>query len=209
MAKKSKSKISGVFKKVDNTKLLLQGVEALTNTQVMVGVPGEKRQRQDAGQDGITNAALAYIHDNGSPEAGIPGRPFMRPGIKDVQKQITEEFKNAGKAILNPSNKGGNIRVESYLNRIGIIATRAIKNRIGQGIPPPLAPSTIKGRIARVKGKARRKKIASALASGLPASRQNGADGVFTPLIVTGQLRNAITYVLRKIGTKLKLPKGK
>ena len=183
--------IAGVFKKVDNVKKVLQGIDVLTNTTVMVGVPGDKTQRQDGP---ISNAALAYIHDKGSVAAKIPARPFMEPGMKAVQGQITQELENAGKAVMK-----GATNVTLYLNRVGIIATRSIKSKITEGIPPPLAPSTIAGRIRRVKGKARRNKIDAARAAGTPDSKIGGAAGIFTPLIVTGQLRNAITYVLRRL----------
>jgi hypothetical protein len=183
--------LAGVVKKVDNLKSMMQGIETLTDTTVMVGVPQEKDGRK-AGV--IGNADLAYIHDKGSVAAGIPARPFMEPGIKAVQKEIEQEMLNAGKAVFK-----GARNVEVFLNRVGLIATRSIKMKITEGIPPPLAPSTIAGRIRRVKGKKRRAKIDALQASGVPDSRQEGAEGIFTPLIVSGQLRNAITYVLRKL----------
>jgi hypothetical protein len=181
---------SGVVKTVDNFKKLMQGVEALTGTVVMVGVPDDKAGRREGE---ITNAGLAYVHDKGAPAARIPARPFMEPGVKNVQKEITDELVKAGKATF-----GGAGSVNTYLTRIGIITVRSIKNVISAGIPPPLAPSTIAGRIRRVKGKQRRAKIDAALAAGTPETRLGGAEGLFTPLVVTGQLRNAITYVLRK-----------
>lgn len=182
---------SGVVKVTDRLKNLTAGISALTNITVMVGVPEAKGGRKE-GQD-ITNADLAYIHDKGSVIAHIPARPFMEPGIASVKADIARELVNAGNSVLK-----GEKKVETFLNRIGIIATRAIKAKITEGIPPPLAPSTIRARIARIKGKKRRQKIAAAQAAGIPDSRQNGAEGIFTPLIVTGQLRNAITYVLRR-----------
>jgi hypothetical protein len=186
-----------MFKPIDKLKKVLQGIEVLTNMTVMVGVPGEKTSRKDGG---ISNAALAFIHDKGAPEANIPARPFMEPGVKAVQKEITKELENAGKLMLKGSQ--GAATVTTALTRVGIITTRSIKAKITEGIPPPLAESTIRGRIARVKGKARRKKIDTAIAAGVPLSRQSGAEGIFTPLIVTAQLRNAITYVLRKLNRK-------
>lgn len=191
------SRITGVFKTVDNVKKVMQGIDMLTNTTVLVGVPDDRGGRKEAGP--INNAALAYIHDKGSPAAGIPARPFMEPGIAAVQDRINLELRNAGNAALKG---GGQSAVTAALNRIGIIATRSIKLKITEGIPPPLAPSTIAGRIRRVKGKARRAKIVAAQAAGTPDSRLGGAEGLFTPLVVTGQLRNAITYVLRKIKGK-------
>jgi hypothetical protein len=183
---------SGAVKLIDNFASVMRGVELLTGTNVMVGVPGDKAGRREGGP--INNAELAYIHDKGAPEANIPARPFMEPGIASVREQLIKEMQNAGNAAL----KGGT-SVVTYLNRVGIIATRAIKAKISEGIPPPLAPSTIAGRIRRIKGKKRRQKITDARAVGTPWSRQLGTEGIFTPLIVTGALRNSITYVLRDV----------
>jgi hypothetical protein len=183
---------SGTFKTIDNVAKFLGGVENLANTVVMVGVPSDKTTRKEG--TALTNADLAYIHDKGAPEANIPARPFMEPGIRAVQKEITDEMVKAGNAALG--TKGAQ-SVGTYLNRVGIIASRSIKAVIGAGIPPPLAPSTIAGRIRRIKGKKRRQKITDAQAAGIPDSRQMGMEGIFTPLVVTAQLRNAITYVLR------------
>ena len=73
-----KASTSGVFKVVDNLRKLTQGIEVLTTMQVMVGVPDDKSGRREGE---INNAELAYIHDKGAPEANIPARPFMEPGI--------------------------------------------------------------------------------------------------------------------------------
>ena len=184
---------SGAVLVVNNLAQVLKGISVLVGTDVMVGVPSSKADRRDGK---INSAQLAYIHDKGAPAAHIPARPFMEPGIKSVQAQVAEELAKAGPLAL----QGRLEAVEKALNRVGIIASQAIKAKISEGIPPPLAPSTIKGRIRRVKGKKRRQKIAAALAAGVPESIQGGQEGLFLPLVVTGAMRNAITYVLRKKG---------
>jgi hypothetical protein len=182
---------SGVVRTVSNVAKVMKGINLLVGTDVMVGVPSTKAGRREGP---INNAALAYIHDKGAPAAHIPARPFMKPGIESVKDKVATELSKAGKLAL----KGKAASVQTVLNRVGIIASQAIKAKISEGIPPPLAQSTVKGRIRRVKGKKRRQKIAAALASGAAPSVQGGQAGLFTPLIVTGQLRNAITFVLRK-----------
>lgn len=182
----------GVVLRIDRMAEVLKAVSSLTQNAVMVGVPDTKAGRREGP---INNAALAYIHDKGAPAAHIPARPFMEPGIKAVQPQITAELEQAGRIAFTGSPAG----VQASLNKVGIIASNSIKAKISEGIPPPLAPSTIKGRIRRVKGAKRRAKIDAARAAGTPWSKQSGSEGVFVPLIITGQLRNAITYVLRKL----------
>lgn len=181
---------SGVVKKIDNVAKFLQGVEVLAKAEVLVGVPADKTSRKETG--GITNAELAYIHDKGAPEANIPARPFMEPGIAAVRDEVTKLLVEAGNSVFK-----GAPAVLAYFTKVGIIATRSIKNQISAGIPPPLAPSTIAARIRRIKGKKRKQAIADARAAGTPDSRQSGAEGIFTPLKVTNQLFNAITYIIR------------
>ena len=61
---------------------LLKELDALAQKRVLVGVPEDADSRGEEGyKTPIGNAALAYIHDNGSPRQGIPARPFMQPGI--------------------------------------------------------------------------------------------------------------------------------
>src|SRR4051812_14059805 len=134
------SKLAGVFKTVDNTKKVLQALDILTNTTVLVGVPDDRGGRKEAGP--INNAALAYIHDKGSPAAGIPARPFMEPGIAEVGDRIKDELLGAGEA---PWGGGGPAAMTAALTRVGLIAVRSIKQVISEGIAPALAPSTIAG----------------------------------------------------------------
>ncbi len=192
----------GLSVPIDKTADLIKAVKLLTTTKVMVGVPSEDAGRNNSGP--ISNAYLALIHDQGAPEANIPARPFMKPGIEAVQDKIEDGLKKAGEIAFTWGGTNAPQAVERQFHRIGMIAQSSIKNKIRAGIPPPLAPSTIKGRIYRVKSKKRRKRLKDLLASGsVAASRQEGYEeyspGLFTPLIVSGQLLNAITYVLRKV----------
>src|SRR5258706_15968036 len=102
---------------IDNTASLLAAVKELRSQQVLVGVPAADTEREDEKQP-ITNAALAYIHNSGAPEANIPARPFMEPGLKQAQDRITGDLGDAGKAALE-----GNIpAVNRKLNSAGLVA---------------------------------------------------------------------------------------
>jgi len=175
---------SGLKVIFDRTSEVLAAVRTLTNTRVLVGVPAEKASRNGP----ILNSQLAYIHDNGAPEANIPARPFMKPGIKDVQNQIEEGLRKAGDLALG---KGGAAAVERQFERIGTLASVAIKNKISAGIPPPLKESTLRARAAR--GRKGAKKELERRAQGQAASLEFAI-----PLIDTGAMRNSITYVVRK-----------
>lgn len=153
----------------DNTEDFLKMIKKFKNDHVLVGIPQEDNGRQDPEQP-INNAALLFINNFGSPGQNIPARPVMEIGIQMSKDAVSEEFK---KAIQN-AFKSGHDAVNQYYNRAGIIASNAIKKVINDqiGIEPP-AESTIKGRESR------------------------GFNGKKS-LIVTGQMRNAITYVVKE-----------
>lgn len=177
---------------------LVKSLRNLTSSQVLVGWPSDKEQphkgvttggknvrRDDAGNkqtetQAINNATLAYIHTNGVPEKNIPARPILGPAIKDQQQQIKKRLYDAGQAAL----EGDTGRVEKNLNAIGIETVSAARRRVQQGIPPPLAPATVKARQRRTKGSKYKRK----------ASTPSQA----TPLIDTGQLIAALSYVIHK-----------
>lgn len=153
---------------VDNVARFADGIEKLANTRVMVGVPAEKGSRNDA--QPINNAALAYIHENGAPEAGIPARPFLKPGIDDKKSEIAAALEKTGKAAMDGKPEA----VDRGFHVAGLIGQNAVRAKINTGPFQPLAESTLAARRAR------------------------GRTGT-KPLIDTGQLRNSLTYVIRKV----------
>lgn len=142
-----------------------ESLEMVTLKSVLVGIPAEKAAR-DA-ESKMTNVDIAYIQNFGAPEANIPSREFMRPGIADVQSKIVKALRLAGKAAFNGEDP------DKYLNQAGLVAQAGIRAKITNGPFLPLAASTVAARMSR--GKKSDK-----------------------PLIDTGQLRNAITYVIRE-----------
>lgn len=169
--------VTGVKITKDKLGELQKALDRLAQTRVMVGVPAEGTDRGEA----MTNAALAYIHDNGAPEVGIPARPFLRPGIKAAKGDIEKYMKLAGQMAMD----GKPVQAEKALMAAGMRAASSIRNVIAAGIPPPLAPATIARRAKRSKGSKYRRKAGSA--------------AQVTPLIDTGQLLKSITYVLRRV----------
>ncbi len=164
---------NGVYKMKDNLPSVLEGIRKLANTRVMVGIPGDNTLRQPGeggGSSPINNATLAYIHENGAPEAHIPPRPFLKPAVEAMAPQIEKRLRAAAEAALKGNVEG----VDKQLNALGLEAQAEVRKKINEGIPPPLAESTLRKR--RAHGRAGEK-----------------------PLVDTGQLRNAITYVIRKV----------
>lgn len=149
----------------DDVRKLLSNIEAMTQKRVLIGIPGELAARPG---EPVSNAALGYIHEFGSPAANIPARPFLNPGIQDALPEIIPELAiSARRALKTPG------AYEIGLERAGIRATTAVKKRIrSQEGFVPLAERTLKAR------------------------EKAGFKGT-KALIRTGQLLNSITHVIR------------
>ena len=176
--------------RVDTLAGLRKSLEGLTRQEVLVGVPESTTTRkEDAGVLPITNAVLAYIHDNGAPEANIPARPFMIPGMNDAKPPVTEAlFRVAKKTLFGASP----LDINKGLHRAGLEASTSIKRKIREGIPPPLADSTLRDRLRRAKGRKAEKLELELRAAGWTPS----VDFV-KPLIDTAGMLNSVTYVIR------------
>jgi hypothetical protein len=186
---------NGVTTVIDQVSRVVKGINTLATTRTLVGVPAEKAGRSDDGS--INNAALAYIHDNGAPEANIPARPFMRPGIKNAQEKITDQFQKTAEAAVD---KGPETALRGFA-RAGMIAQASIRAAIGSNIPPPLQPATIRNRQKGRRTKGMRKsetEYGALVTSGVAPGEAQSTVGIVA-LVNTGQLRNAINYVVRKV----------
>lgn len=175
---------------VDNLADFEQSLELLTGHAILVGFPADEpaRENEDGTPAEITNAALGYIHDKGSPEQNIPARPFMEPGIESRQEQIADNLEHTGIVALD----GKTDAVMTSLAITGQIAEDGIKAKILDGPFAPLSDATLRAR-ARKGGS-------------IGAAAQAELDGVqlvegspnVRPLNETGQMRNAVRYVIAK-----------
>lgn len=155
---------------VDFIKDFKRIVARFRNDQVLVGIPADNSKRN--GDVQTNNATLLAINNFGSPARNIPARPIMAIGIRNAKDAIGEEFKKVTKAALS---QGVSALSPAY-NRIGIIASNSIKKVINsqEGIVGP-SPLTL-------------------------ALRKSKNFAGTKALLVTGQLRNAITYVVKEEG---------
>ncbi len=155
----------------DFTKQFNETISKFKRDAILIGIPEEKADRKDLekkAEGPINNAAILAINEFGSPKNNIPARPVMSIGIKNAQKEIVEQMKQGAKLALSK----GFAAIDTYYNRAGIIASNSVKKAINsqEGIKPPAAET-------------------------LAARRAAGFKGT-KALIVTGQMRNAITYVI-------------
>lgn len=156
----------------DFTKQFQETIARFKKDSVLIGIPMEDNQRDDDAP--IGNAAILAINHFGSDDGKIPPRPVLTTGIKNAQADITDQFKIMAKKAL----KQGVSALDTGYERIGIIASNACKKVITDqdGIKEP-SDATLKAR---------------------QYLTQSGFKGT-KALLVTGQLRNAITYVVRSI----------
>ncbi|MCJ2107037.1 hypothetical protein MKK70_16955 [Methylobacterium sp. E-041] len=162
----------------DLTKELDRALRDLASMEVVVGIPAEAGTHADSD---LTNAALGYIHEFGAPEANIPARPFLFPGIERIQDKITDELaKGASRAVEATVSSGnrtaGKAEGAKALQRVGLLAQSSVRGVITDGIAPPLAARTVYARLHRKKNRR--------------------SPGPMTPLVDTGKLREAITYIV-------------
>lgn len=147
----------------DQTKKMALVIKEMANRRVKVGVPQGESNRSD----GVNNAQLAYIHENGAPASGIPPRPFLGVGVKNAMPQVKKALGVYGRRAFDTTGA-----FEQGMDAIGLIAQTSVKKAIvaGSGFSP-LKPATIKAR------------------------ERKGFLGK-KPLIRTGSLLNSISYVV-------------
>lgn len=173
----------------DRTSSMLQDLERLTHKRVLVGVPEEKDDfktpKAMKEERTIGNAALAYIHDNGSPLQGIPARPFMEPGVANAKDKIDIELL----AGIQDSLDGKVEEMERRLMRAGLIAQNSIKGIIREATDfEPLKQGTLTGRLRQRKNYKKMKE-----------ERKQELRDSMTPLRNTSSMLNAITFILEDV----------
>lgn len=158
----------------DFTADVLDVVKRFKRDTVVVGIPQEETERKDENE--INNATLLAINHFGSEANGIPPRPVLSIGLEKAKEEIADQFKDMAKLAL----KKGLAGLQQGYERVGMIASNSVKRVINDqtDIEPP-ADSTLRSRKYLTK---------------------TGFKGV-KALLVTGQMRNSITYVVRRRGT--------
>ncbi|GAB6170553.1 hypothetical protein JCM15765_03880 [Paradesulfitobacterium aromaticivorans] len=177
----------------DKTKEMFENLKALTQVDVLVGIPEEKSSRED---EGINNAELAFIHtqgirsksmrnemdeskpynealqmyleEHGSPLWHSPPRPMIEPAIEDPdnQKILSEQLRQAADDALS----GDFDAMNTDLEKAGMLGQNLVRDWFTNPKNgwEPNSPLTVE---------------------------QKGSDN---PMIDTGELRKSISYVVRK-----------
>lgn len=198
-----KTEIS-VKKVYENLSGLRKAMLALTEQDVFIGIPEDKTAREAAGDTGISNAYLGYIHEHGVPEKNIPARDALIPGIQDIQAEAVDILRDAAKSALE-GNAGA---VEAGLNKIGLLGQNAVRARFVNNDWTPLSDKTLDRRpivgetVKTVKKKAEDGSLTEEEVTTKRYGRSRREKQRVNPLIDTSQLRKAYTYVIRKRGNQ-------
>jgi hypothetical protein len=183
----------------DSVNEVVRGITALVGKRVLVGFP-ESSTHDSRGGEEPTNATLGYIHEYGSPAANIPARPFLIPGVEKSEEASVAMLRKAVEFTLD----GKPAHADEHLNKAGLLAVNSAKHEISTADFVPLKPATVRSRKYSRQTKSRRKSEIEYLRlvkGGMSPADAQSATGI-QPLINTGQLRNAITYVIRKVRSK-------
>lgn len=168
---------------------IFQTIAELSQMDVLVGIPhGEAR----TDGDGLTNAQIGYLQETGSPSQNIPERPFLVPGVEEVQEPVGDKLVQAVDAGMT----GNRQKMMKLLESAGMIAMNSVRAYFFNGEFAPLSLATIRARARR--GRKGAKKYLKQLGSG------SAEGGLVRPLIDTGELRKSVTYVIMKKDQEIK-----
>ena len=186
--------------KTVNLGSLADAVGALENKEVLVGIPAEHSSRQTPSGDNINNAELLYIQSHGVRKSEMraemqqridSGKKYSEAHSLYIQSHGSPLWHIPPRPVLEPSIEAskepiakqlqgatlaaldGNAQeVDNALHKAGMVAENAAKAWFEnpQNGWPPNSPSTVK---------------------------KKGSD---SPLIDTGEMRKAITHVVRDRG---------
>ena len=153
----------------DNVPKMIAGMEAMAKSSVLVGIPSDSPKNHRDDDATIQNNELGLIMEFGAPEANIPPRPFLIPGVGSVLPEIEKRLSRGAKRLLTDPS----FSPEVLFNSVGLMAQQGVQRYMTDAHFAPLADSTL-------------------------AARQSRGFVGEKPLIVTGSLRGAITYVVER-----------
>jgi len=177
---------------------LVDVFNALAKKKLLIGIPkGEDNQRADSKE--MTNSHLGYIHEFGSPQQGIPPRPFLVPGVESVRGRVVDLLTQGAKRAIKTRTVDP---IEVSMHAAGTVAATAVQMMIKSKIPPPLKPETVARRRRRSKGSSYRRKTTPAQQRAFIERYEAGlammSESPSTPLWDTGSLIRSITYAIRE-----------
>lgn len=174
----------------DGIEFLKEAIGKLKDAKVYVGIPEADTTRQNTSE--ITNAALMFIHTNGSEVMRIPKRPVIEPAIQyePNKRIIVNSLEHAADAVLD----GNSVEAERYIRIAGQQGSNAAKRWFTNPANnwPPLSTRPLGKFLASKVSKSLKTKVTPKM-SYSEAKQKSGFNQI---LIVSGELRRSITYVV-------------
>jgi len=115
---------------------VLKKLEALKQTQVVVGIPAVANKIHEGG---VSNAVIAAAHEFGVPDKNIPERSFLRSTFNENKDKAASFLATR---IRNALISKGDMNKPFEL--LGLKMATEVKGKIQSGIEPPLLKATIK-----------------------------------------------------------------
>lgn len=107
---------------VDKVTDIINAISKLAGKDVLVGIPDSDPDRKDGP---ISNAQIGYIQETGSPANNLPARPFLVPGVAEVQAKCADRLQKGATNALS-----GNLSsAEASLTAAGLIAESSVKRK--------------------------------------------------------------------------------
>jgi hypothetical protein len=165
------------------------GLKRLAGQRVLVGIPESKNAR-DHGSGKVGNAALMFIHTNGSQLRNLPKRAVIEPALvaEPNRSRILAHLKRAAQYDLD-GDKANAIRELRLAGQLGANAARNWFTDPRNDWPPD-KPATIKRKLRKMSPAV--KKAAKAMLS------VGDFASIGETLIDWGEMRRAITFVVEQ-----------
>ena len=175
-------------------KLAIQ-LKELSRHHIVFGLlPSHAERREpEPDEEKIDNLSLAITHEFGDPAKNIPARPFLRPGVDKAREEIISKVVSSIQSVIISGNVEEAIHELEEAGKIGVSAMREV---IMEGIPPPLKDFTIRHHL-RLHG-LEQTRVGAAIETDRRTRGEVSSVDYATPLVMTGQLIEAIDYEIRR-----------
>ena len=180
-------KVDTIVNESEQLVKIKEAMKFLAQKEVFIGIPQETNAAHEAEKGKIvTTADLLFIHSYGSGINRVPSRDVLETSLKYNKEQVAQLLSEA----MEKATSGNISAVEMALKKAGMQAQNIARDWFTNPANnwAPNAPFTIEG------GWMRNRKSGKAFyAKGKGSSR---------PLVDTGEMRKAITYVVDEKGSR-------